>query len=208
MIRVRLTPDSDYRDVIPTKLRGGEEIFLSPVDTGDVDRIIAGLHLLSDQSLYTRFFTGNRPVIGRFKNWLLGIDQKNHVAWGAFDPDRSELPGIGIMHLIKLPEKHGYAEFAVTVIDEYQQKGLGTHFLALVFLLSEGLGIHTLTATIIQANHFIIEQFLALGGHISERIEHDVTLELSLQPNWESQPMSDERKAFKETVERLKIHFL
>lgn len=54
------------------------------------------------------------------------IDDVNHVAYGALDLSLPDRPGIGISRYVRLNSDPACAEIAITVIDDYQSKGLGT----------------------------------------------------------------------------------
>ncbi|MEM7657857.1 MAG: GNAT family N-acetyltransferase, partial [Bacteroidota bacterium] len=154
--------------------------------------------MLSDQSLYTRFFSGSKPPEKALTRWLESIDQEKHVSWGALHASRPEIPGVGIMHLIQLPQRPGVAEIAITVIDAYQRHGLGTYFLALLYALCPSLGIHTLIADVLESNQAVIQLVLALGGKITHANKGGVALELSMQTDWDALPQTSVLVSFQE----------
>jgi len=63
------------------------------------------------------------------------VDNLNHVAFGVKDSGRRGKPGIAVARFIRLEEQSRTVEFAITVIDEYQHRGLGTLLLEILMKL-------------------------------------------------------------------------
>ncbi len=54
------------------------------------------------------------------------IDYVNHMAWGALRRTPTGDQGVGVARYVRRPEDPRCAEAAVTIIDEFQHRGVGT----------------------------------------------------------------------------------
>lgn len=102
-------------------LRDGSEALLSPITRDDRDLFIEGMDHLSIESRFTRFGQGVGRLTEAELDYLSDVDQRTHVAWGAAID--GEVAGVGRYIVL---EDDDCAEIAVTVVDEYQGRGLGS----------------------------------------------------------------------------------
>lgn len=109
------------RPRIEVELDDGANALLSPLAPGDRLLLVEGLAELSIESRYTRFGQGRGSLTESELDYLSNIDLENHVAWGvAVDGE-----GAGVGRYIRLQDQD-CADVAVTVLDRYQRRGLGT----------------------------------------------------------------------------------
>ena len=102
-------------------LADGLHAELRPLTRDDGDLIRAGLSMLSEKSRRQRFGTSVDHLSDAEIRYLTDIDQVKHVAWGA---TIDGLPA-GLGRYIYVPDDD-CAEIAVTVVDAFQRRGLGT----------------------------------------------------------------------------------
>ena len=102
-------------------LSDGADALMSPLAPGDRLLLVEGLAELSIESRYTRFGQGRGSLTEAELDYLSNIDLHNHVAWGVAVNGE----GAGVGRYIRLPDGDS-AEIAVTVLDKYQRRGLGT----------------------------------------------------------------------------------
>ncbi len=101
-------------------LSDGSILTLSPVIKTDKEFFRRGLQEMSVESRFTRFGQGVATLSDRELDYLSDVDQRKHVAWGAaIDED---VAGVG-RYIV--PEDGGCVEFAVTVLDRMQKRGVG-----------------------------------------------------------------------------------
>lgn len=118
VMKVDLAED---RPQLEVKLADGADALLSPLAPGDRLLLVEGLAELSIESRFTRFGQGVGSLTEAELDYLSNIDLHNHVAWGgAIDGE-----GAGVGRYIRLSDQD-CAELAVTVLDQYQRRGLGT----------------------------------------------------------------------------------
>jgi len=123
-IRNQITKEIIYS----TTLKDRTKAFFYFLDYGCKDCITEGLNLLSTSSKRYRFNFSFKQFSKQELEYLTHIDNKNHVAIGCrfLNNTETNFPGMGIGRYIRLPKKQDTAEIAITVLDEYQNKGLGT----------------------------------------------------------------------------------
>jgi ribosomal protein S18 acetylase RimI-like enzyme len=91
-----------------------------------------GLSLLSRKSRIYRFNAIKNNLTHNQLDFLTAVDNVNHLALGAEKFQNDSFPGMGVARYIKIPDKDNKAEIAITVLDKYQGKGLGTQLLSLL----------------------------------------------------------------------------
>jgi GNAT superfamily N-acetyltransferase len=83
-----------------------------------------GFDRLSPESRYRRFLAPVAELSESMVRYLNEIDHHNHEAMIALDERTGE--GIGVARYVRDPDHPDVAEVAVTVIDDWQGRGLGT----------------------------------------------------------------------------------
>jgi GNAT superfamily N-acetyltransferase len=76
--------------------------------------------------------------------YLTEVDHHDHEAIIALDEETGE--GIGVVRYVRSTEPRGAAEFAVTVINDWQRRGLGMLLLEVISARAREDGITTFTA--------------------------------------------------------------
>lgn len=117
-MRVDLPED---RPRLAVELDDGSEAILSPLAPDDRLLLVEGLAELSTESVYARFGHGRASLSEAELDYLSNIDMRRHVAWAAAVD--GEGAGVGRYVVMDDPQ---CAEIAVTVLDRFQRRGLGT----------------------------------------------------------------------------------
>jgi GNAT superfamily N-acetyltransferase len=136
------------------------------LEPSDRDRFLDGFKKLSRRSVYHRFFGFMKELSGQQLEDLLNTDMEDHVAWTAFDIVDDEAIGIGVGRFRRSTTNPDEAELALTVIDEYQDKGVGTVLLGLMYYLGIKLNISTFTGVMLADNSKLIRRFKDLGAEM------------------------------------------
>ncbi len=168
-------------------LLDGTLALFRPVTPADKARLQDGLEMLSPEARYLRFFSPVHHLSEEELRFFTEVDQVNHVAWGAINPDDPDFPGLGVVRFVRLRESPEIAEAAVTVLDQYQRKGLGTILVCLLYLLAREVGVRTLRGTILPENRFLIDWLHSLGG-TTEYHEGAILVDMPVQENIETLP--------------------
>lgn len=175
---------------IMIELPRGGRVRIRPARASDIDAIKAGYERLSEESRYLRFFSARSKLGDRLATSLTDIDHETHFAWAVFDPDRpsdvGDDSGLGVAsaRLIR-DEDATSAEAALTVIDEYQSRGIGHFLIELLVATAADVGADVLRFEILRQNHPMISLVANMGatGHPIEGDRSVVEYRLPVPPS-------------------------
>jgi GNAT superfamily N-acetyltransferase len=145
-------------------LRDGTRVRLRPILPGDKGLLDEGFQRLSPESRYGRFMAPIQELTDDQLRYLTEIDYVDHFAWLALDLDEPDHPGMGVARYVRIPEEPDVAEAAVTVIDEYQGRGLGTLLLEALGAVALEKGIRRFRGYALEDNRAIREVLAAMGA--------------------------------------------
>lgn len=120
------------------------------------DEIRKGWQQMSAQSRWKRFASASPELTEEQLDYLTNIDGKDHVAWCALIHHEQDFRGIAVARFIRLQDEVGIAEFAVTVIDEFQNQGIGFELLEKLIHSAQTRKIDTLRGYISPGNQVMI----------------------------------------------------
>jgi RimJ/RimL family protein N-acetyltransferase len=149
-------------------LRDGSKALLRPILPEDKWRLAAGLKLLSPRTRYLRFHADVTALSDEQLAYLTEIDYHDHMAWVALDPDDPDFPGLGVARYVRLAEDPTVAEAAVTVMDEFQGRGLGTTLLRALATSAIENGIRTFRNYVLADNEQMLAIFDQVGAQRTE----------------------------------------
>jgi RimJ/RimL family protein N-acetyltransferase len=157
---------SEFRHT--TNLKDGTPVLIRLYEPQDSDEIYAGLKKLSDSSAYLRFMTCLSNLPDERIVELKKIDHDHHLAICAFDLNKDPMVGMGIARYVRMESDPQIAEAAVTILDEYQNRGLGTELLYLLTKLASQKGVSHLRAHVLSTN----KPILAIARKVGSKISH------------------------------------
>jgi len=155
-MKVDLQPD---RPQMAVTLSDGSEALLSPLSSQDRHWLEEGFAELSVRSRYTRFGMGVGGLTANELGDLADVDQRTHVAWGASVDGN----GAGVGRYITIPDTDS-AEVAVTVLDDFQGRGLGTILMRALVGIARHDGIDELVFEIVPDNTATLAKLSAIGA--------------------------------------------
>jgi RimJ/RimL family protein N-acetyltransferase len=85
-----------------------------------------GLRALSYKSRKQRFNTPIKKFSKNMLNYLTNIDNEDHIGIIAETRKKRMTLGLGVCRCKRIPEYPDTAELAVTIVDKYQNMGIGT----------------------------------------------------------------------------------
>jgi RimJ/RimL family protein N-acetyltransferase len=142
-------------------LRSGHRVLVRALRPDDGPGLAEAFEQLSDTSRYRRFFTAKPRLSEQTLAFLTAVDHHDHEALVAIVPGSGQL--VGVARFIRIPRQPDQAEVAVTVIDSWQRRGLGTALLReLAQQATEG-GIRYFTADILAENQPMLTLARQLG---------------------------------------------
>jgi GNAT superfamily N-acetyltransferase len=149
--------------VLNLSLADGTPVLLRPLTFDDKERIERGLKELSMESRLSRFFAPFAHFSERQLEYLTRVDQEQHVAWGALLRS-DEVVGLGVGRFARLKEDPETAEIAVTVLDRFQKRGVGSLLFAVLYRLAQILGVQQFRAYVLLSNEVLLHNLQSLGA--------------------------------------------
>jgi GNAT superfamily N-acetyltransferase len=129
-------------------VRDGTRVRIRPIVIADRTGLAHGFERLSPQSRARRFVIPPSALSESMQRYFTEIDYTNHMALGAFAVDDPGQPGVAVARYVRLRDDPACAEVAITVLDDYQHRGIGT-------MLLEALGMIALRNGITQFCGFV-----------------------------------------------------
>ncbi len=138
-------------------LADGGRILVRPIVPSDRAELAEAVTKLSPRSRRLRFFQGKDELTAEELRYLTDIDYRDHFAWVARDPDADGQPGVGVARYVRLAGDENVAEPAVTVLDEYQHRGIGSLLFGLLAATAVDNGIRRFRGYVLDDNLTVLE---------------------------------------------------
>jgi len=162
----------------PVRLRDGSAVLIRPVRPEDAGLLEDGFAGLSDRSRRLRFLGPKASLSAAELRYFTDVDHRDHEALGALDHARGG--GVGIARYVRDREDPHAAEIAVTVIDGWQGRGLGTELLARLSERACQEGIRRFTAAVAADNAAMTGLLRNLGADLVGREFGTLEYEMAL----------------------------
>lgn len=185
---------------VETLLRDGTPVVCRPIGREDRQLIRQGFDSLSEESRTRRFLVPTSSLTEHELDYLTQLDYWDHCAWGAVRADGHE-EGMGVARYIRLSAQPTVAEAAVTVLDEYQHRGLGTFLLGLLTAAALTAGIVTFRAYVLEENVPMRNLLEGLGARSEFDSPGVLSVDIPLEP--ELMPDTPVARALKAAAARV-----
>lgn len=165
-------------------LRDGSSVQIREVQPEDLPLLKIGFSHLSDRSRFFRFLSAHPKLTPDDITRFTQSNDRDHVAIGAV----ADLPDgptpVGLARFIRLLDRDGVAEFAITVVDDFQGQGVGTTLMGVLCEFAQRHGISDLVGLVHRDNVAMRGLFEQMGGAASNlgAQEVEVTLALPADP--------------------------
>jgi GNAT superfamily N-acetyltransferase len=130
----------------------GTEVGLRPLRPGDGSLLVEGFARMSPKSRYRRFLSPMPHLSDSMLAFLTSLDDANHRAWGALVEEPAGTVGAGVVRWVRSKDDPVVADLAVTVIDDYQGRGLGGLLLDVAVLDALAHGIDRFEGVVLGEN--------------------------------------------------------
>lgn len=140
--------------------------FLKPENR---EELVRGFGKLSFQSRYNRFLTPITELSSKQLTYLTEIDNKDHLALCAYDVTQTPKVGIGVARYARIASEPHVAEIAITILDDYHGKGLGTELFTLLIQNAQENGISSFRGYVLGENR----PMMTLLRHYNPRFSHE-----------------------------------
>jgi RimJ/RimL family protein N-acetyltransferase len=177
------------------ELADGSRVLIDQVHREDAPLLAEGFARLSAESRRLRFLTSKPSLSPAEVEYFTHVDHHDHEAIGAVD--LADGRGVGIARYIRDPTDSTLAELAVTVVDDFQGRGLGTELLTRLMDRAGEEGITRFRALVDAQNDAIVRLLRQIGDdlRVTESGAGVVEYELSSAPE-DGDPMHDLLRAF------------
>jgi RimJ/RimL family protein N-acetyltransferase len=166
------------REGTPVMLRDGSAVLIRQVRSTDAPLLADGFARLSAASRQMRFLGVKKQLSAAELRYLTDVDHHDHEALAALD--RAGGHGVGIARYIRDADDPQAAEIAVTIIDDWQGRGLGTELLARLSDRARAEGIRRFTALTDAGNVAVAALLRNAGACLVLRgrgtVEYEITL--------------------------------
>jgi GNAT superfamily N-acetyltransferase len=147
-------------------LRDGSEVTIRELTRSDAPVLAEAFERLSPKSRDLRFLGAKPELSSRDIEYLTDVDGHFHEALGALDAATGR--GVGVARFVRLGPGADVAEVAVTVIDAWQRRGLGTLLLEELTDRARAEGIDRYTALVSGENMAIVAMLERIGARVLE----------------------------------------
>ena len=155
-----MAPDAVGPGETRLRLRDGSEVVVRAIGPQDKAALADALARMSADSRYRRFLTNVDEFRPADLRYLTEVDHHDHEALIAFDPETGNAAGVG--RFVRAPGRDS-AEAAVTVVDQWQGRGLGTALCQLIADRARGEGVRKFTALLLATNRPMLGVLASLG---------------------------------------------
>jgi RimJ/RimL family protein N-acetyltransferase len=159
-------------------LRDGSMVQIRPVRSADAPLLADGFARLSAASRRMRFLGVKKELSAADLRYFTDVDHHDHEALAALD--RAGGHGVGIARYIRDAGDPQAAEIAVTIVDDWQGRGLGTELLARLSDRARSEGIRRFTALADAGNVAVATLLSNAGARLVRRgpgtVEYEITL--------------------------------
>jgi RimJ/RimL family protein N-acetyltransferase len=164
----------------PVVLRDGSAVLIRQVRSTDAALLADGFARLSAASRQMRFLGVKKDLPAAESRYLTDVDHHDHEALAALD--RAGRHGAGIARYVRDAGDPQAAEIAVTIVDDWQGRGLGTELLARLSDRARQEGIRRLTALADAGNAAVAALLRNAGARLVRRGRGTVEYEITLAP--------------------------
>jgi len=164
----------------PVALRDGSKVLIRQVQPADAPLLADGFTRLSDRSRRMRFLARKDQLSAAELRYFTDVDHHDHEALGALD--QADGRGVGVARYVRDAEDRHTAEVAITIVDDWQGRGLGTELLTRLSSRARSEGIRRFTALVADDNRAMAGLLRNMNASLVGRSPGTVEYEITLMP--------------------------
>jgi RimJ/RimL family protein N-acetyltransferase len=149
----------------PVRLRDGATILVRPIEPDDQEQLRMGFRRLGALSRYERFRGPIDDLTPEQLAYFTRVDHATHEAFVAADAESGQ--GVGVARYIRDPDDPRQAEFACTVADAWQERGVGSVLAEHLATRARATGIERFRALLLVGNR----RARRLLAHVADEID-------------------------------------
>lgn len=163
-------------------LPDGGRVLVSHLLDSDRQELAERYLELSPAARRMRFFNAPDHLSSRLLDYLVDVDGLDRCALVARALDDVDTPGVGIARYARSRDDPSCAEAAVTVLDAYQSRGIGSALMHRLADQARRNGISTFTASVMWENRELLDGLRSLGADIEPSEPGVASVRISLPP--------------------------
>ena len=164
-------------------LRDSSRVLIRPVRRADAALLADGFTRLSLRSRQMRFLTPKKQLSAAELRYFTDVDHHDHEALVALNP--ADGRGVGIARYIRHSSDPHAAEVAVTIVDDWQGRGLGTELVTRLSGRARHEGIHRFTALAAEDNTAVARMLANTSARLAGRGPGTLEYHIPLTPSTE-----------------------
>ncbi len=163
-------------------LEGGQVVVLRHIQPSDATELRRAFRALSPETRYRRFFGALTDLDDASLRYLTCVDGKDHVAIIATmeSLDLKTERGVGVARFVRSKSDPRVAEAAVIVVDDMQQRGIGTHLTNALAHAARERGIDSFRCEVLESNDVVVRALRDAGASIVEQGGGVIVLDVPL----------------------------
>jgi GNAT superfamily N-acetyltransferase len=163
----------------PVRLRDGSHVRLRPIRPDDKDQLERGFERLTPESRYRRFLCPMNALTDQMLEYLTEVDHHDHEAIVALEDKSGD--GVGVARYVRHVDRPDVAELAVTVMDDWQGRGVGTLLVQVLSARARAEGLKAFSALCLASNEEMLDLLEGLGPvQVVDRSSGTVEVEMPI----------------------------
>jgi RimJ/RimL family protein N-acetyltransferase len=142
------------------RLGDGTLVSLRPIGPDDKPLLEEGMARLSPQSKRLRFMAPVESLSRAQLVYLTEIDHRDHIAWGVLHDEQP----VAVARIVRIHDDPKSAELAVTVIDDFQRRGIARLLITVMAELARNLGIERFVFEALPENDALLALLRGFGA--------------------------------------------
>jgi ribosomal protein S18 acetylase RimI-like enzyme len=151
-------------------LRDGSMLVVRPIRRTDAPLLVDGFARLSPQSRWQRFMIGKNALTAKEVRYFTDVDHRDHEALVALDAVSGR--GAGVARYVRCADDPTCADLAITVVDEWHRRGVGTELMRQLSRRAQEEGITTFSALVAVSNVAVLALLRRMDADV-ELVEAD-----------------------------------
>lgn len=161
------THTSSVLPVVRSVTRHGFSVELRPVTPDDKALLADGFDRLSERARFLRFLAPTDRLTPSQLAYLSEVDHQDHVAWGALQGSQA----VGVGRFVRYTDDRSSADLALTVLDEYQGKGVGRLLIEVLGVSARARGIAHFHFDVLAENAPMLGLLASMGAVVDDKSE-------------------------------------
>jgi acetyltransferase len=163
--------------------QAGKILWIRPIRTEDLQLELDFVHDLSPDTAYLRFFSPMHELTPQMAERFTHVDYQRSMAFIALEEPDAPAAMVGVARYMA-PLQSKSCEFAVTIADRWQHRGLGSVLMKRLIAYARQQGFETMEGSVLQSNPAMrsLASKLGFAAHSDPQDMATLTMRLVLQP--------------------------